>query len=305
MFNNIFNRKYFSFVMFVILLQLNMCDYFNDENYVMQIEDKIAMESMEDPVASDEVMNTSKSSINQIVKSYQAQFSIDTVLTSSTLIDTLYQFNFTKSFTIRDTVTYRITSDTTQICYIDTVYNYEDSLTSETSMINYTNTITFTQNFNFDVILTTYSSGIKDTILTDDTELGISDIYSSMKHAGIDFTQTLNTYQVVTASSPDTSYLLFSSRKAATTYFYFSDYIKMEVYVENDENIEEVECQSDDIPLETTAGYYEYDETDEVVDPVIKSRYEYNLQSDLYLIKIITTDQTLSKSFRSVIIYEF
>ncbi|MBU0713287.1 hypothetical protein KJ762_14135 [bacterium] len=288
---------------------LNKCDFFEEENYEMLIEDKIAMESFEDPVLVDTVIYTALPELNRWIRYYTKTIKIDTILTDPTpsdsfATDSLYYFYYSNSFEIQDSITFKIVHDMSRKCYIDTIYQFQDTVQSKNDSVQYVKDVNFTQDFNFDVVLTSFADGKVDTFLTQevDSVLDFDEINSSVRRAGKSITQTLLTTQVTTVAKPNSTYLLFSSRKKSKTYFFFDDYVKVKLYETNGDQITEVNCTDDRIPLETSAGYFKL--VSKTPAPVIKARFEYDLDLKVYLLEIITTDQTVDAKFRSVIIYE-
>jgi len=286
------------------------CDYFDEEKYEMGLEDKIAMESFEDPVLDDIAVYPALPQLNRWIKYYMKTFKIDTMLTNSGqsdsfAIDSLYNFYYGRSFVIVDTVSFKITKGIrTWVCQIDTVWEYRDTVQSKETELAYKKDIVFKQGFGFDVVLSSYANSKVDTFLTQnvDSVLVMNETYSAIQHAGESITQTLVTSQISTISNPNSYYILFQSRKQANTYFYFNDYVNIKLYELEGDQIKEVNCKSNRIPLETSAGYFKI--ANNSPTPAIKARYEYDLDIKEYLLEIITTDQTVDVKFRSLIIYE-
>ena len=96
-------------------------------------------------------------------------------------------------------------------------------------------------------------------------------------------------YTIITEEAIDTNYIVYRNTHAGEVIIFINDYLNVNV-VSEDSIIRE---QSRAIPLETVAGC-----------PEIKTRLVYVLEEDEYLLEFIKTDQTLSDTFNTVILWE-
>ena len=105
-----------------------------------------------------------------------------------------------------------------------------------------------------------------------------------------------NVVRVISSSTYYNTYYCYDFGSSGRTVFYFDDYVNMQLYSESGNVLTPYES----MPLEIVAGYFKVQNKTPV--PIIKSRYEYSLHAGKYLIEIITTDQTISRTFNAVIL---
>jgi len=96
-------------------------------------------------------------------------------------------------------------------------------------------------------------------------------------------------YTIITEEDVDTNYIAYRNTHAGEVIIFINDYLNVNI-VSEDSIIRE---KSRAIPFETVAGC-----------PEIKTRFVYVLEEDDYLLEFIKTDQTLSDTFNTVILWE-
>lgn len=127
---------------------------------------------------------------------------------------------------------------------------------------------------------------VNDTTFTIDTTEVIEEVTS--------YTKT-----VAPASAP-TTYFVVEGVNTGEVVFYFNDYIRINVY-DPEAPEEPLEVLDETIPLELSSGIFTV--ANRVAQPVVKSRYVYELQSGKsYLVEIQKLEQTLGNSYNTVII---
>lgn len=108
------------------------------------------------------------------------------------------------------------------------------------------------------------------------------------------------TKQLIGATSPMT-YFVLEGVNTGEVVFYFSDYVRTKVYDVDISVSDSLEILDETIPLELSSGIFTI--SNRIAQPVVKSRYVYELQSGgKYLVGIQKLEQTLGSSFNAVII---
>lgn len=113
----------------------------------------------------------------------------------------------------------------------------------------------------------------------------------------------LTSYNVVTASDTTNSFLRLTNNKNGNLVFFFTDYVQMKMYSEENNQMVEIKFIDDTMPLETIAGYFAVS-SDNNAKPIIKSRYVFPLKNKDYLMEIMTNDQTVSTTFKAAFHFE-
>jgi len=116
----------------------------------------------------------------------------------------------------------------------------------------------------------------------------VAKIIDTLKAHNIEVEPSIG-YTIITEEDVDTNYIAYKNTHAGEVIIFINDYLNVNI-VSEDSIIRE---KSRAIPLETVAGC-----------PEIKTRLVYVLEEDEYLLEFIKTDQTLSDTFNTVILWE-
>ena len=116
----------------------------------------------------------------------------------------------------------------------------------------------------------------------------VAKIIDTLKAHNIEVEPSIG-YTIITEEDVDTNYIVYRNTHAGEVIIFINDYLNVNI-VSEDSIIKE---KSRAIPLETVAGC-----------PEIKTRLVYVLEEDEYLLEFIKTDQTLSDTFNTVILWE-
>jgi hypothetical protein len=129
--------------------------------------------------------------------------------------------------------------------------------------------------------------------------------YDTTVYAPSSFTidTLLTSYNVVTPSDTTISYLRLDNAQKGHLVVFLTDYANIKLYRESSGQMTEVKCSDDNIPIETSAGFFTVS-ADGAPLPIIKARYEFVVENIDYLIEVITDDQTLSKTFKAALHFE-
>lgn len=142
----------------------------------------------------------------------------------------------------------------------------------------------------------TYPSGTKDTLdLT-----AYPDVIDALNANQVTLT-VLDTAYRVTTGTPKISGFAFNPQTYGKVVFYITDYVNLQVE-DREGNI--VAPKSQAIPFELSSTCYSINPTSKKPEPKIKTRVEYELTNSTYLVKIIRTDQTLSRIFYVAVLGE-
>jgi len=300
-----------SLPMFLVVMFFMMfvaCDDFESETYEMSFQDKIAREAFEDPLLSDTTYYTGVTVKvdTSLAKTWTetVQFSLligNSGASSSFATDSLYIFYIDTTLKYHVKITdLSVAQGMKKSCEFDTTFNVKDTLTSKQDSVIFTTSIPLKKEYFVSNFSTKYANGM--TVLFSSVDLDSLfdnfDIFNALVYSKKELITTLCTYKIVTGSTPDSTYLILNIPTTGTTYFYFDDYVKMNVYDLNTSK----KLDNHSIPLETTANYFTIKDNKPV--PIIKARYEYMLDTGKYIIEFISTDQTLSSTFRTVILRE-
>jgi len=175
------------------------------------------------------------------------------------------------------------------ILTLDDTLVYVDTLAADTVIYPPTDAYIFTANellTRIDTLLAYDTTFVNDTTFTIDTSEVIEEVTT--------YTKTIS------PASSDTTYFVLEGVNTGEVVFYFNDYIRTHVY-DLEVSEEPLEILDKTIPLELSSGIFTI--ANRVAQPVVKSRYVYELQSGKsYLVGIQKLEQTLGNSYNTVII---
>lgn len=183
--------------------------------------------------------------------------------------------------------------DSLSLEFLHTILTLDDTLIhvegTDTTIYLPTTDYLFTANellTRIDTIPVYDTTFVNDTTFTIDT----SEVFEEV---------TSYTKTVAPASAP-TTYFVVEGVNTGEVVFYFNDYIRTNVY-DPEAPEEPLEVLDETIPLELSSGIFTV--ANRVAQPVVKSRYVYELQSGKsYLVEIQKLEQTLGNSYNTVII---
>lgn len=130
--------------------------------------------------------------------------------------------------------------------------------------------------------------------LNDSTAKAISILKDSMdaKISVLD-----SAYQLIVNDAVDSSYLALVIPKDKPLLFYIDDFLKIDLV---DSTGSVLNISSETMSPELVGGCLELDK--DVYYPVIKTRLEYKPDADVYLLRIIKTDQTKKSRFKTAVL---
>ncbi|MFA4906697.1 MAG: hypothetical protein WC602_00310 [archaeon] len=103
-------------------------------------------------------------------------------------------------------------------------------------------------------------------------------------------------YRFITPSALNSSYYVLDVPEDGDYYIYLNEYVKVKLT-----GVSGVEEDADEsVPLELTANFFTISDNKPV--PVVKARYAFELTEGKYLLELITTDQTISRTFNIVVL---
>lgn len=111
----------------------------------------------------------------------------------------------------------------------------------------------------------------------------------------------LDTAYRVTTGTPKISGFALDVQNYDKVVFYVTDYVNIQV---KNRDGEIVTPKSQAVPVELSSACYTINATSKKPEPKIKARLEYELNNGTYLVKIIRTDQTLSRTFYVAVLGE-
>ena len=131
-------------------------------------------------------------------------------------------------------------------------------------------------------------------------QLTIDDLFDSLYAAGKIVEASDTVYQMTVPKRVGNSFLVFRSVNQNDAYFYFKDFVNMRLVTANGDSLF---AADDAIPYTAISNYYNVTFND--ISPQIKARYRFEIETGTeYLLKLIGTEQTTSRAFDMVIIYE-
>lgn len=165
-------------------------------------------------------------------------------------------------------------------------------------------TATFSRLDDQQFIIAHFANGPKDTVASVDTDsiLTLDDYVRTLTGANAYIIPIDTSYDIKTLADSANTFLLFNGGGAGRATFYFTDYVRMNLLDVNGSSIDTVELDNDRISLELSAGFYS--STGSSPNPIIKSRYAFDLEDQDYLLQLITFEQTLSNRFFAAILFE-
>ncbi len=145
------------------------------------------------------------------------------------------------------------------------------------------------------------SGGGLDTVImpVDTSGLELIDIYTALGTTGRP-TYTVNDTAYITRLTADSlSFRLLTTTGAGTYVVYLGHHAQPSLFVENSGSMQRVELKSDDMSPELVASLYSSG-----LVPVIKGRYEFELDAGTYLFELARMEATTLDDFRVVFMRE-
>ncbi len=311
-----------SLIIIIIILFFGCNEYlpekYKDEDYSMSNLDNIACDMMSDTL----VNNVYPSSLSRWVMVYDSVLTIiDTVTNVLNLsinydttyippdsfvvtIDTTYYFQIDTNIVFSDTILFSIPTGVDTTIYKDTTIYYDTTLVLLDTVSSQTNIGVFNldcllyREYALKYIILNNAKGEKDTVCSKDNsyDFDFLDIYNSLYSETVYIFSSDTCYQMHTVLDDENTYMLLDNDVNTETIFYFTDFVNMKLISSNGTVVDTLEFD-DSIPLEIIA-----DCTDENLEPVVKSRFRYNLKSEEHIFQITLTEQTLENTFRAVIL---
>jgi len=128
----------------------------------------------------------------------------------------------------------------------------------------------------------------------------VGDLFDSLYAAAKIVEVSDTVYQLRMEKRVGNGFLIFRSANESDVYFYFRDFVNMRLVTADGDSLFAVDAA---IPYTAISNYYNVTFND--ISPQIKARYQFEIESGTdYLLKLIGTEQTTSRVFDMVIIYE-
>jgi len=147
------------------------------------------------------------------------------------------------------------------------------------------------------------AGGGMDTIIMavdTSTAVGLGDIYSALGTAGRPAYAVNDTAYITRLTADSLSFRLLTTSTAGTYVIYLSHHAQPSIYADNSGSMVRVDLVSDDISPELVASLY----TLPGPVPVIKGRYEFELDAGTYLFELARMEATTLDDFRVVLLRE-
>lgn len=145
---------------------------------------------------------------------------------------------------------------------------------------------------------TVVGGGVSDTAsISVSTTLSLADVYNAMVDVGIAGFGANDTAYATAIRSDSLSYGLINISASGTYVLYVDHFIAPNIY---DNTGALVSIESDDMSPQLIAGLYDVPGP----VPVIKGRYEYKLDSGIYLFEVARLESTVDDNFRIVFMSE-
>lgn len=184
--------------------------------------------------------------------------------------------------------------DTLDLDFLQTILTLDDTLIhvvgTDTTIYPPTTAYIFTANellTRIDTLAVYDTTFVDDTTFTVDTSEVIEEVQSYTKKLSL-------------ANVP-MSYFILEGVNTGEVVFYFNDYLRTHVYDVDVSVTDPLEILDETIPLELSSGLFTV--ANRVAQPVVKSRYVYELQANKsYVVAIQKLEQTLGSAYNAVII---
>ena len=287
--------KYVVLLAFIIVpVVFQQCDDlisdFQDEDYTMSTSDQNAVNLLKDTVFVDR----ESAGMREWVYNYRNNVSVDTMLRTSTQInDSTYQFIYSNTFNVLDTVMFSLTNGDDVTLYYDSTLVISDTLQGSADSLQYVMTFPLRQSYPLDYYIVTMSTSERDTLPMTPISVILDSLEADSAYIHSD-TSLIN----VKEATGESYYLsLNMDSYGKETVFYIPDFVRLVIQNESGEIIEPTDTT---VPPELSAGYFEVD--GEEVISIVKTRYSYKLTGGRYLFEIDFTEQTMGSTFHVAIV---
>jgi len=144
--------------------------------------------------------------------------------------------------------------------------------------------------------------GVDTILMAVDTSsaLGLMDIYTALGDAGRSAYTANDTAYITRLTADSLSFRLLNAATAGTYVIYLNHHAQPSLFAESSGSMLRVELESDDMSPELVASLY----TLPGPVPIIKGRYEFNLDAGTYLFELARMEATTLDDFRVVLMRE-